>query len=61
MRANDDDACIAGKPHYWNLPVASGPSSLGVCKHCGGKRLFKNYLVDPRLWLRRPTVQEDRR
>jgi hypothetical protein len=41
------------------IPAAEGQSSLGVCKHCGGKRLFSNHINDPRLWLRRPTALED--
>ena len=29
-------------PHWYILPEADGPTSLGVCKHCGEERLHSN-------------------
>ena len=28
--------------HYWVIEAASGPTSRGVCKICGEKRVFHN-------------------
>lgn len=28
--------------HFWVIEVANGPSSLGVCKHCGESKEFLN-------------------
>jgi len=51
MRSIDNDgACIPGNAHYWKIRPARGQSSLGVCKHCGGKRLFKNFTDEQQRW-----------
>ena len=51
MRSNDNpNACTPGKRHYWKIAPAAGQISRGVCKHCGGKRLFKNYMDAPPRW-----------
>ncbi len=39
--------------HYYVLPVARGALSLGICKHCGHERDFKNSFTDiitPKKW-----------
>jgi hypothetical protein len=28
--------------HFWVIEVANGPSSMGVCKHCGQSKEFLN-------------------
>ncbi len=53
------DSCTPSNAHHWVIPPAEGQSSLGVCKHCGGKRLFQNHLDAPRLWIRLPTAMDD--
>jgi len=30
--------------HYWVIKSPSGPVSQGVCKYCGAKKEFGNYL-----------------
>ena len=30
--------------HYWIIESPNGPTSWGVCKYCGAKREFNNYL-----------------
>ncbi len=35
-------ACV----HWWILPPAAGPTSLGVCKLCGEERPFRNYATE---------------
>ncbi len=32
--------------HYWEINAAEGPVSLGICRYCGEKREFHNYLPD---------------
>ena len=32
--------------HHWEIEGAQGPVSLGVCRYCGEKREFHNYLSD---------------
>lgn len=32
--------------HYWIIKSAAGPVSHGVCKFCGAKKEFGNYLRD---------------
>jgi hypothetical protein len=32
--------------HYWLIESADGPTSMGVCKHCGAEREFFNSLQD---------------
>ena len=29
--------------HHWIIEPASGPTSVGVCKHCGAVKEFQNY------------------
>ncbi len=29
--------------HYWIIDAPDGPTSKGVCKHCGATREFANY------------------
>ena len=51
MSSSDNaDACIPGNAHYWKIAPAAGQISRGVCKHCGDKRLFKNYMDAPSRW-----------
>jgi hypothetical protein len=33
-----EDKC----PHFWDIESANGPSSKGVCRHCGETREFFN-------------------
>jgi len=33
--------------HYWVIPAADGPSSLGICKLCLESRLFDNSFPSP--------------
>ena len=30
--------------HHWLIEPANGPTSEGVCKHCGAKDSFRNYV-----------------
>ena len=30
--------------HHWEIQVATGPTSLGICRNCGEAREFKNYV-----------------
>ena len=32
------DTCI----HFWDIETAAGLTSVGVCRNCGKKRVFKN-------------------
>lgn len=32
----------AGCPHHWIIESAAGPTSKGVCQHCGESREFEN-------------------
>lgn len=32
--------------HHWLIDPAAGPVSLGVCKHCGRTKEFRNSLSD---------------
>ena len=32
------EACV----HFWVIEPAAGPTSPGVCRHCGGTREFRN-------------------
>jgi len=47
--------------HHWVIESPAGPVSNGVCRLCGEKREFKNYLENPR-WedfaLDRPSSSE---
>lgn len=36
--------------HYWIIETAHGPTSKGICKHCGAEKQFLNYAPD--LWRR---------
>ena len=29
--------------HYWIIETPNGPTSKGVCKHCGATKKFDNY------------------
>lgn len=29
-------------PHHWHIEQANGPESLGICRDCGERRMFKN-------------------
>ncbi|MBI2935719.1 MAG: hypothetical protein HYY31_02760 [Chloroflexi bacterium] len=39
-----------GCKHYWVIDSPTGPVSKGVCKLCGEKREFKNYLDMTPYW-----------
>lgn len=39
-RSHGNECC----DHYWVIGTAEGPVSLGICKLCGQKREFHNYL-----------------
>ena len=30
--------------HHWVIDSPSGPTSIGICKHCGAVKEFTNYL-----------------
>lgn len=32
--------------HYWIIEKAMGPTSKGVCKYCGIRRAFSNFIPD---------------
>lgn len=32
--------------HYWIVESPAGPASKGVCKFCGARKEFRNYLTD---------------
>lgn len=32
--------------HYWIIEKAKGPTSRGMCKYCGSKRDFSNFIPD---------------
>lgn len=33
--------------HHWVIEAAIGPSSAGVCRNCGARREFRNYVEAP--------------
>ena len=35
-----------GCQHYWAIELADGPTSEGVCKFCGVKKVFLNSMPD---------------
>ena len=35
-----------GCRHYWVIESPAGRTSWGVCKYCGARREFNNYLPD---------------
>jgi hypothetical protein len=35
-----------GCRHYWEIEIANGPTSKGVCKYCGEKRSFFNVMPE---------------
>ena len=37
--------------HYWIIDPAAGPTSKGVCKHCGLEREFDNSLEALTWWV----------
>ena len=40
-----DGAGVNGKcQHYWVIESPDGPTSIGVCKHCGVVREFDNFV-----------------
>ncbi|MFQ6028299.1 MAG: hypothetical protein ACE5Q6_12470 [Dehalococcoidia bacterium] len=39
--------------HYWIIEVATGPTSEGVCQHCGQTRTFQNF-VERQVWAHLP-------
>ena len=34
--------CPDGRPHYWLLEDADGPTSVGRCCNCDEERVFRN-------------------
>jgi hypothetical protein len=32
-------------PHHWVIESPSGPVSVGVCKWCGARMEFSNYIL----------------
>jgi len=34
-------------PHHWQIEKAAGPVSIGICKLCGEKKEFKNFISEP--------------
>lgn len=40
------EPCLEGFAHHWSIEEAQGPTSRGVCLHCGNVRGFKNTLVE---------------
>ena len=30
--------------HFWEIAIAEGPTSLGVCKYCGKTKDFQNFI-----------------
>jgi len=33
-------------PHHWRLEEANGPESVAVCKICGARKSFRNWLPE---------------
>ncbi len=33
--------------HHWVIDAATGPSSPGVCRRCGARQEFRNYVEVP--------------
>lgn len=31
--------------HHWKIETPAGETSMGICNHCGGTRVFSNSLV----------------
>jgi hypothetical protein len=42
--------------HHWVLEPADGPTSVGICKHCGAQREFSN---NPEAVVRQPQQAEE--
>ena len=36
--------CVPGRQHFWEIDLANGPESWGVCKYCQWSRLHKNFI-----------------
>ena len=36
------------KPHHWIIETATAPTSRGVCKKCGERRVFNNFFGSPK-------------
>ena len=36
----------SGHVHHWVIEEANGPLSYGRCKLCGGRKEFRNWLVE---------------
>jgi hypothetical protein len=34
--------CAIGPAHRWRIETPAGPTSLGMCQHCGAERTFAN-------------------
>ena len=40
--------------HHWSIESPNGSTSKGVCKNCGARKEFSNYIEDPG-WERGPS------
>jgi hypothetical protein len=49
---------LADHPHHWRIEEPHGPTSHGVCRHCGAERDFENgWVMDLRpAWKDEPAV-----
>ena len=32
--------------HHWQIEKAAGPFSIGICRFCGKKKEFKNFIPE---------------
>ena len=38
-----EEVCV----HHWSIPIANGPTSLGVCGKCKSEKTFFNSILSP--------------
>ena len=43
MGMDMDKKCV----HHWQIPIANGPTSLGICEKCGSEKPFNNSIGTP--------------
>ncbi len=41
---SDKQDSAADCRHHWLIESPNGPTSWGICKYCGARKEFKNYL-----------------
>ena len=39
--SNDEPMCV----HYWVIECPEGPTSVGTCRNCGERKVFRNFAL----------------